>query len=377
MEKGGEKVSGKKIRVAFVAGGLTAGGVESVIYNYVSHMEQENYEWFYISYDTPDSEVQEKFENLGFRVYSVTKKKENFFKSCKEVLHILKENKIDIVHSNMTLMCFVTNILGRMAGAKSYISHSHLAQYPTGIKKIVYFFFKCLSKWTATDYFACGHEAGTYLFGKKMMADGKVTILNNALDYERFCFQPEKREKIRKEYGLENRHVLGHIGRFTEQKNHEFLLKIFAAYSKRDPESRLVLLGNGPLMEKTEEDARKLGIYDKILFVGVTQAVDEWYMAMDVFVFPSLYEGLSVAALEAQISGLYIVSSDTVAGETALSEAMQFLSLNDTPEVWADKIQEVMGKRFSDNIQKRLRERNLDIFEEVTKLDLYYRNAVK
>lgn len=367
----------KKIRVACVAGGLTTGGVESVIYNYVSHMVRENYEWFYISYDTPDIEVQQKFEKLGFQVYSVTKKKDHFFKSCKEVLHILKENKIEIVHSHMTLMCFVTNILGRMAGARSCISHSHLAQHPAGIKRMVYFLFKCLSKWTATDYFACGYEAGCYLFGKKMMEQKRVTILNNALDYERFCLQPQKREKIRAQYGLENLHILGHIGRFTEQKNHEFLLKIFAAYHKKDADSRLVLIGNGPLMEQTEKLAKELGIYEKILFVGVTQAVAEWYMALDVFVFPSLYEGLSVAALEAQISGLPVISSDTVAAETALSEEMQFLSLHAEPDEWAERIQSVLGRRFSDGIQQRLQARSLDIFEEAKKLDLYYQNVVK
>ena len=149
-----------KKRIAHIAGGLTTGGVEAVIYNYFSKIDRKDYELYYITYDTPDPAVKKKFEDIGFHVYEVTKKKENLKKSCKEVYTILKENHINIVHSHMTLMSFVTSFLGKLCGIKVRIAHSHLALYPTGIKKPVYAFFKFCTRVTSTDYMACGKKAG-------------------------------------------------------------------------------------------------------------------------------------------------------------------------------------------------------------------------
>lgn len=367
----------KKIKVAFVAGGLTTGGVESVIYNYVSHIESRNYEWFYISYDIPDRNVRKRFEELGFHIYVVTKKKENIFKSCREVYEILKKNKIQIVHSHMTLMCFITNILGKMAGAEVLISHSHLALHQRGVKRIIYAIFKCLSKWTATDYFACGYEAGCYLYGKRMMESGRVIILNNALDYDRFRFCSEVRERVRTDWGLQDKYVIGHVGRFSEQKNHYFLLRIFAKYKKVNENSHLVLVGDGPLMVQMKEEAKQLGITDAVLFVGPTDKTEECYMAMDLFLFPSLYEGLSVAALEAQIAGLPVLASDTVARETALTGNMHFLSLDSPSKEWVQEIDRLCGKRVEKGIRKRLQAKELDISREAQKLDSYYQAMVR
>lgn len=378
MEKDGKEMRNDKIRVAVVAGGLTVGGVESVIYNYVSHMNREDYEWFYISYDTPDRETKDRFEELGFHVFAVAKKKEHFFRSCREVYDILKKNHIGIVHSHMTLMCFITNILGYAAGAKVLISHSHLAPHVQGIKKYVYDCFKVLSRWTATDYFACGEEAGIYLFGKKNMSNGNVTVLNNALDYQKFSFSAILRSEIRREWRAENKVVIGHVGRFTEQKNHTFLIEIFAEYKRRNPDSLLVLAGDGPLLPKIQAYVQKLGIEKDVLFTGAIGDTARCYMGMDVFLFPSLYEGLSVAALEAQTSGLPIVASDRVAKETALTkEGMLFLPLEAGAEKWADAIEACQKKRISQGIFENLKKRNLDIDSEAEKLDMHYHRMME
>ena len=130
-----------KIKIAHVAGGLTTGGVEAVVYNYFSHMPSKDYELYYISYDTPNEQVKEKFEALGFHVYEVCKKKDNFLRSCSQVLRILKENDIQIIHSHMTLVCFITSMLARLCGVKVCIAHSHLAPQVTGIKKYMYGIF--------------------------------------------------------------------------------------------------------------------------------------------------------------------------------------------------------------------------------------------
>ena len=216
-----------KKRIAHIAGGLTTGGVEAVIYNYFSKIDRKDYELYYITYDTPDPAVKKKFEDIGFHVYEVTKKKENLKKSCKEVYTILKENHINIVHSHMTLMSFVTSFLGKLCGIKVRIAHSHLALHPTGIKKPVYAFFKFCTRVTSTDYMACGKKAGEYLYGKANMKNGRVRIMNNAIDTEKYAYNEEIRNKKREELQIGDRFCIGHVGRFAEQKNHAYLIRYF------------------------------------------------------------------------------------------------------------------------------------------------------
>ncbi len=376
MERDGEEIEMEKITVAHVAGGLTTGGVESVIYQYVSHMPSDRYNWIYVSYDTPDQTVQKRFEQKGFRVYSVTKKKENFFKSCWEVFHIFKENKVQIVHSHMTLMCFVTNILGLAAGAKVRISHSHLVLSPDMGKRILYWFFKKLTTWTATTLFACSTAAGEYLYGKRNMSAGQVIIMNNALDCEAFCFDYDTRERLRETYGLKGKTVLGNVGRFTEQKNQEFLIQTFKKYQETDPESRLILVGDGPLMDAMKQLTINLEIENKVLFVGSTSKANEWYMAMDVFVFPSLYEGLGIAALEAQAAGLPVLMSSEVPKEAVLTDQVISYPLEAGAEEWARQIQICREKGRGADIYHILKEKHLDIKTEALRLDHFYRKGI-
>lgn len=366
----------EKITVVHVAGGLTTGGVESVIYQYISHMPSDRYRWIYISYDTPDPAVQERFEQKGFQVYSVTKKKDNFFKSCWEVFRIFKENNVQIVHSHMTLMCFVTNMLGMAAGAKVCISHSHLVLSPGRGKRIPYWFLKKMTTWTATTLFACSAAAGEYLYGKKNMSAGRVIVMNNALDCEKFRFYPDIRERLRETYCLEGKTVLGNVGRFTEQKNQEFLIRIFEKYQKLDPESRLVLVGDGPLMEAMKQLAISLKIENKVLFAGSTSNVNEWYMAMDVFVFPSLYEGLGIVVLEAQAAGLPVLMSTEVPREAVLTDQVISYPLKAGAEEWARQILVCKEKGRGMDIYPILKDRHLDIETEALKLDRFYREGI-
>lgn len=367
----------KKIRIAHIAGGLTTGGVESVIYNYFSHMDRKDYDLIYISYDTPDPQMQKRFEKIGFTVYSVTKKKENLWKSCKEVYTIMKKHKINIVHSHMTLMCFITSILGRMAGARVRIAHSHLAQHPSGIKKFIYWTFKIMTRITATDYFACGQEAAQYLYGKSICQKGKVTILNNAVEPELFAYQEKKRKKIRNFYAIEDKLCIGHVGRFTEQKNHHFLIEIFEQIHREYPETVLLSVGSGPLMEEIKNQVKEKKLEDAVIFTGSRNDIDELYQAMDIFVLPSLYEGLAVVLVEAQFAGLTIYTSDKVTKEIGITPNLNYIPLQKSAKEWAEEIMEnaVCGRR--NDVYPILKQAGYDIFIESKKLDAFYQKRVE
>ena len=377
MEGARKTVIEEKIIVAHVAGGMTTGGVEQVVYDHAAHQREGRYRWIYISYNEPDSQVREKFESLGFQVYQVPRKKEHFLKSCLEVYRIFKEQKVRIVHSHMTVMCFITNILAWAAGIKMRISHSHLVLYPSGIKRPLYGIFKWLDRVTATHWVACSQAAGEYLFGKNAVKNHRVWVMGNGLDYSRWKYSPVLRKQMRTAYGLEDMTVLGHVGRFTEQKNHAFLLEVFRKYNDRIPRSRLVMAGDGPLMDQIKEKALSMGILDAVLFVGSVPDPSPWYMAMDLFVFPSVYEGLGIVALEAQATGLPVLASEEVPKEAALTEEMRFLALEEGAQRWADMLMKMKAGHRETDLGKILKERNLDIGTLAEKLDRFYQNGLE
>lgn len=363
----------KQIRIAHIAGGLTTGGVEAVIYNYFSHLDLTDYELVYVAYDPPNEAEKEKFEKLGFTVYSVTKKKENFVKSCMEVYRIFKKHEINVVHSHMTLICFITSVIGMFCGVKVRIAHSHLAQYPTGIKKIIYGVFKWLTRITSTKWLACGEEAAKYLYGEKALRSGKVTILNNAVDIDKFKYQPEVRDHIREKYQIQDKICIGHVGRFTEQKNHTFLIDIFKEIHEKMPNTVLLSVGEGYLEDAIHEKVAACHLEDCVIFTGSCNNTNELYQAMDLFLFPSLYEGLAVVLVETQTAGLEIVASDTITREIALSDSIKYFSLNKSAKEWAEEIIPMLQVGRRNNVEDAIIHKGYSISHEVDKLDRLYR----
>lgn len=373
----------EKIKIAHVAGGLTTGGVEAVIYNYFSHMDSEQYELIYISYDTPEPNVKERFEALGFTIYTVTKKKKNFIKSCWEVFCILKKHHIQIIHSHMTLMCFITNIIGILAGVKVRISHSHLVERPgSKMKEYIYCIFKYLSRVTATDYFTCSRDAGIYLFGKRAYSTGKVHLLNNAFDICAYEYDEALANRVRKENHLENAIVIGNVGRFTEQKNQEFVLDIFKIFHAQCPDSRLLFIGSGPMMKEIQDRVREMHLEEYVIFTGSVTDPEKWYLPMDIFLFPSRYEGLGIAAVEAQAASLPVLASDAVPRGIIVSENVEFLPLTASPDVWATQLKVLLDRRnlprcHTHKLTDSLRRHHYDIKEEAEWLDCFYKKSQK
>ena len=365
----------KKMRIAHIAGGLTTGGVEAVIYNYSSRFQQEDYELVYISYDPPEPSVQRRFEEIGFTVYSVTKKRDNFIKSCQEVLAIYRRHRINIVHSHMTLISFVTNFLAMLCGIRIRIAHSHLALKTSGIRKLSGSACKALTRLVSTDYFACGEDAARFLFGSRVYSLGKVFILLNAVDPERYAYNADVRMRVRDELNLGELFCVGHIGRFTEQKNHSFLLRVFQRFHRCSPKSILLLIGDGPLADQIRTLAADLGISEAIRFIGSTNRANILYQAMDCFLFPSLYEGLSVVLVEAQYAGLPILSSDTVTREIDISGAIRYMPLDKGTDAWADALADLANRKRTMN-PEGLAKAGYDINRQAERLDAFYRQAV-
>ena len=219
------------------------------------------------------------------------------------------------------------------------ICHSHSTASKGETKKnILKYLLRPLSKLYATHYFSCSEYAGKWLFGKRAYKKKKITIINNAIDIEKYQFNPEIRERIRRELLLGNSFTVGHIGRFVFQKNHEFLIDIFNELHKIHLDSKLLLIGGGPLEEDIKKKVETLHLTEYVQFLGIKENAFEYYQAMDAFVLPSHYEGLPVVAVEAQAAALPILCSDGVTQETKKAQAFEFLPLEKGSELWAKSI---------------------------------------
>ena len=221
----------------------------------------------------------------------------------------------------------------------------------------------------------CSELAGRWLFGDKAYDEGKVYLLNNAIDLDKFKYDKKIGDKKRKELGIkEDTIVIGHIGRFVAQKNHIFLIDIFNQFHKKEKNSILLLAGQGPLQEEIKNKVRELGLDDSVRFLGQRNDANELYQAFDVFLLPSLYEGLPVVGVEAQASGLLCFFSDDMTKETKVLDSTVFMSLSNTAEEWTGEILTNLKDYKRINTKNEVSDNGFDIEIEARKLEKYYIN---
>lgn len=329
-----------KKRICNIVCDITSGGVESVLINYFSRMDLSNYELDLMTYGIASESCAEKFRKLGFNIIVVPPKREGFFRSVREMDKVIKAGKYDILHAHLTEWNCIPMFLGWKDGVKMRISHSHMADFPKGWKaKLLLYVQKLLNKGFANILCACGDDAAKYLYGQKTIKRGKVRIINNAIDVERFKPNETVRKAVRDELGISEKTLcVGHIGRFLEQKNHTFLIDVYAELKKLREDSCLILLGIGPLEEEIKEKVNKLGLSSSVMFLGIRDDPERLYQAMDVFCLPSLYEGLPVVGIEVQAAGVPCVMSDKVSQKVKITSLVNMLGLEEEAKTWAEKL---------------------------------------
>lgn len=283
----------EKIIVAHIMGKWNGGGVESVVMNYYKNIDRNRIQFHFLCDEDSTDIPYEEIEKLGGKVI-VIPPYQKLFKYQKELYRIFKENNYKIIHSHINALSVFPLRIAKKAGVPIRIAHSHSTSNKKEWKKnILKMILRPFSKLYANNYFACTEYAGKWLFGKKVVERKELNVINNAIDLKKFEFNENTREDLRKELGIkEDVLVIGHVGRFMKQKNHEFLIDVFEKAIKQDDNIYLILVGQGPLEDKIKEMAKEKGIEYKILFLGQRNDVNKLYQAMDIFVLPSLYEGL-------------------------------------------------------------------------------------
>ena len=363
------------IRVASVIGRYIGGGVEAVTINYYRNIDKNKVQLDFICDEDSTNIPYEEIEKMGGKVIIIPSYSKPF-KYHKALKRVLKEGNYKIIHSNINTLSVFSLFAAKCAGVPVRIAHSHSTTNKKEKKKnLMKQVLRPFSKVFATDYMCCSELAGRWLFGNKEYDKGNVYLLNNAIDLDKFKHNESLRKKKRKELGIkDNTLVIGHIGRFVAQKNHDFLIDIFNEIHKKNNNSILLLAGQGPLMEDIKNKVKELNLEDSVKFLGQRNDANELYQAFDVFLLPSLYEGLPVVGVEAQASGLLCYLSDDMTKETKVLDITKFMSLNNTPEEWANNILDDVKKYKRIDTSKEMTATNFNIKEEAKKLEEYYLN---
>lgn len=328
------------ICVAQVVGRMMGGGVEATVMNHYRHIDRDRVQFdFYVQSDStviPRGEI----ESLGGRVF-VTPSYERPIAYMAALERLFRETKPDVVHSNMNAVSVFTLCAAKRAGVKVRIAHSHSTSNPgERTKTLIKNVLRPFSRVYPTHLAACSNHAAEWLFGDKIATGGKVRIIRNALDLESFSFSRRARDEKRAALGISpNQLVVGQVGRLCFQKNQAFSMRVFKELLKDRLDTVFVIVGDGDSRGELDLLAHSLGIADNVRFLGIRSDVNELYSAFDVLLFPSTYEGLGMAAVEAQSTGLPVVASDQVPDEASVvPELVRRLSLDEDPERWAKAI---------------------------------------
>lgn len=356
----------KNVKILIISTvGLSCGGIASVIYNYANAMNRDGLELHFVSYGAMNEKQKLEFQKIGF-LYCVHDRKTRTKEYIKDLRWILS-GKYDVIHihGNSGTMA-VEAVLAKVYSVKKIIVHCHNTSCDHKVLNVI---LKFPMKLCATDFLACSDSAGKWLYGNR-----EFVVLNNAVDIDLFRYDKEKRTYFRRKYGLGNSFVIGHSGRFHEQKNHMFLIDIFIAYLEKDPSAKLLLVGGGPMLEMIRLKVRSLGVGNSVIFTGERNDVNEIYNAMDMFLLPSLWEGLPLVMIEAQANGLPLLVSDCITQKAKCTQRTFYFDLKKGAQKWADKIQEIKERAFEreENDSGAVRNKGFDIRYEANTLRKIY-----
>lgn len=348
-----------------------------MVMNYFRHIDRTKLQFDFMVHREEKGAYDDEIENLGGKIYRMPAIRPWTSAAYKKQIAQFYKNhpEYKIIHSHMSELGYYDFKEAEKKGVPVRIAHAHNRPHGIDIKSPMRWYYKTKMLPHITHMFMCGQEAGEWLFGKNNQ--DKFIMLNNAIDSEKYAFQPSVRKKMRKELGLNDKLVVGHVGRFDVQKNHQFIIEIFCELLKKRPDAVLMLVGNdtGEISDRIHAIVKQNRIDDKVLFLGSRSDVPDLMQAMDVFLFPSLFEGLSLASIEAQASGLPIIISDGVPIECKKTSLVYVMPLKASPESWANKLIEI-SKLPRENMNSEIIESGFDIKKNAKWLQDFYLTCV-
>lgn len=330
------------VRVLQVIGIMNRGGAETMIMNLYRNIDRTKVQFDFVVHTNEMGMFDNEIEELGGKIYHCPRyviKNHLFYKNWWN--NFLKEHSSEYiaVHGHIGSTASIYLSIAKKYGLYT-IAHSHSAGKVISVKDVIYKIISYRTRNIADYFFGCSELAGVKRYGKKVVNNSKIfSVLNNAIDVNKYVFSNGIRSKIRKELSIdENQLVIGHIGRFDKAKNQSYLVNVFEELHNADKNTKLVLVGSGENVESIKMQIKELNLENSIILTGVRSDVYDLLQAFDVFVFPSIYEGLPVTVIEAQASGLKCLLSDTITKEVDITGLVEYMSLNNSAEEWAEKI---------------------------------------
>ena len=333
------------------------GGIESCIMGYYSELLKKGVRFdFVCMYESLAHE--DKIKEMGGTIHYMANIKKHPFQFSRQLRELIKKEQYDIVHVNMLSAANMVPLkVAHQMKVRRVIAHSHNSSSPGILRNILHAMNKRRITKYATDYFACSKLAGAWLFPKEIYkrAD-QVQIIHNAISVDKFSYREDEKAAIVRELQLQDAWVIGHVGRFEEQKNHLFLLEVFQEVARREQDAILLLIGEGERLEAMKDKVSQMHLEERVRFLGVRSDVAQLWKGIDVFLFPSLFEGLPLVVIEAQAAGVFTILSDSITKEVQVTDQLEFVSLHQSAKEWANVLCKYKERQKSEANNAKIRE---------------------
>lgn len=363
----------KEIRILHVLGSLDRGGAETMIMNIYRNIDRSKIQFDFIVHTNEKCDYNDEILEYGGKIFNIPRYTgKNHFKYKRAWIEFFNSYpQYKVIHGHMRSTASIYLRIAKKYGLVT-IAHSHsTASRGNVLEKIVKKIMQFPIRYRADYLFACSNEAGKWLFGRNSIKKDNYKVIKNAIDIEKYTFNEVKRSEIRKKLNIQNKFVVGHVGSFTYPKNHKFLIDVFYEIQKQEKDSVLLLIGDGVLRPQIEEQIKKFGINNKVIMTGVVSNVNDYMQAMDVFVFPSIFEGLGMAVIEAQAAGLQCIVSENIPKEAYITEKIKNISLHKKYEIWVNQIIKYTDLKRK-NEYKKLNDNGYSINDVASALEKFY-----
>ncbi|MDD3304291.1 MAG: glycosyltransferase family 1 protein [Clostridia bacterium] len=331
------------IRILHITGTMNMGGQETFIMNLYRNIDRKKIQFDFVIHSNEKNFFEEEIKKLGGKIYRISPISKNPIKHCIQLYKIIKENKYEIIHRHTnSSIVFMDMIIAKIAHAQKRIIHSHSS---IGNYKFLHYIFRFLLNQFSNTKLACSDIAGKWLYGSKK----EFVIVPNSIEVDKFKFDISNRKRIRQHYNIDGKTLLiGYVGAFRYQKNHCWLIEMFSKYKMENANAKLMLCGDGELKKEIEKKIESLGLKEDVILTGNVNS-EEYYSAFDVFVLPSIHEGLGIVLIEAQISNLPCLVSTAIQDEAIISDNLNKIELNE--QKWIDELKKYVIQENREDLE--------------------------
>lgn len=372
-------MTAQPVRVLQVVLGLEQTGIDNVVMDLYRHMDRSRYQFDFVVFGDRTGAHEPEAKALGARVWHVPARSAGWRASEAALRRVIRDQGYPLVHAHQDCMSGQVLKQAKRAGAAVRLAHAHTTSLPAGLRRWVYRWARRSIPRYANGFLACTERAGRWMFGSRTVDAGRCFVLSNAVDPVRFRFDAERRGVVRRALGLSpDQTVAIHTGRLAYAKNHAFLLSVFSAYRALDPGAVLLSAGTGELAAALKAQTDRLGLADAVRWLGARDDVPDLLCAADILVMPSRFEGLPLACIEAQISGMPVLIADTIDPVVCYTDRIRRLPLAAAPAVWAQTMREMLVQRPDRPYDPAaVRRAGFDIETQAAALAGYYDQALK